>query len=72
MAREGSLERSVKLLQAIAVKIYGVTEFPAIGTARPHLGSGIRSTVFDPYVIFYRSTKTELIVLRVIHGARET
>lgn len=33
--------------------------------------SGMRRRIFAPYVIFYRVGKTQLTLVRIIHGARD-
>jgi toxin ParE1/3/4 len=42
-----------------------------MGRPRDELGAGVRSVVVGRYVVFYRFTDTELVVLRIIHGSRD-
>jgi toxin ParE1/3/4 len=44
---------------------------PLIGTTRDQLGTGLRVTFHHPYAIYYQVTKRTLIVVRVLHGARD-
>lgn len=42
-----------------------------IGVRREHLGAGLRVIFHNPYAIYYRHTETEVIIVRVLHGARD-
>jgi toxin ParE1/3/4 len=42
-----------------------------MGPERPELGPGIRSISLSPYVIYYEVTDEAVIILRVLHGARD-
>jgi toxin ParE1/3/4 len=44
--------------------------FPDSGGRRPRLGAGIRIAVVRPYVIFYRASSDEVLIVRVLHGRR--
>lgn len=44
---------------------------PFLGRARDELGPGIRSLPFGRYVILYRASRDEVLVVAVIHGARD-
>jgi toxin ParE1/3/4 len=46
---------------------------PAIGRARPEIGSRIRSFVVNRYVLFYRplTGAVGIELVRVLHGARD-
>ena len=46
---------------------------PAMGRARPELGTNIRSFVADRYVLFYRplTGAAGIELVRVLHGARD-
>jgi toxin ParE1/3/4 len=45
--------------------------FPEIGVARPDLFVGIRVTHVWDYLVFYQFTQSQLIIERVLHGARD-
>jgi len=38
---------------------------------RPELGEGIRSCAHGRYVIFFESTPNTVVILRLLHGARD-
>jgi len=44
---------------------------PEIGPARDHLAPGLRVHFFRDYAFYYRYTDTEVIIIRVLHGARD-
>lgn len=44
---------------------------PMIGEARPDLGRNVRCLPVGNYVVFYRSIRNGILVLRVIHGSRD-
>lgn len=42
-----------------------------LGTARPELGEGIRSTPQKGYVIFFRYVGSVIEILNILHGSRD-
>ncbi len=44
---------------------------PYIGRARDEIAAGLRSINFGRYVILYRVSPDEVLVVAVIHGARD-
>ena len=44
---------------------------PFMGSRREHLGAGLRVTFHSPYAIYYLLTETEVVIVRVLHGARD-
>ena len=49
-----------------------LADFPNRGTPRELLGPGLRSITFERrQVIFYRVAGEQVVVLRVLHGARD-
>ena len=42
-----------------------------MGVARDDLGPGLRALPFRDYIIFYRDEPRGVIVVRVLHGARD-
>ena len=38
---------------------------------RPELGEGIRSCAHGHYVIFFETTTEDVLVVRILHGARD-
>lgn len=74
---EDNLDAARRFLHALDDDFHKLAEMPRMGARRefrhPKL-LGLRSwpiSGFRNYLIFYRVTKDELQVLRVIHGARD-
>jgi toxin ParE1/3/4 len=44
---------------------------PAMGPARPDLANGLRHWPLPPYLILYRIEPDCVLVVRVLHGARD-
>jgi len=44
---------------------------PEIGPRRDYLAKGLRAHFHRDYVLYYRFTDTEVIIVRVVHGARD-
>jgi toxin ParE1/3/4 len=44
---------------------------PNAGRARPEYGTDIRSLTVHPYVILYRVEPDAVVVIRIVHGARD-
>jgi toxin ParE1/3/4 len=42
-----------------------------MGAPRPQFGLGLRVTFHASYAIYYLPTATEVIIVRVLHGARD-
>ena len=45
--------------------------FPDLGRARPDFGEGVRVWALRPYVLIYTHTAQAILVLRILHGARD-
>ncbi len=60
-----------QLLRAIGDLCVRLAELPGMGRLRPELGGGIRSFAHGSYVVFYRHAGDEVLILRVLHGARD-
>jgi toxin ParE1/3/4 len=48
-----------------------VRQFPQAGAAREVLAPGLRVTFAGNYALYYRHDARELILVRVLHGARD-
>ena len=49
----------------------GLASNPRLGRTREELSSGLRSLVFESYVIFYHPMPNGVAVVRVLHGMRD-
>jgi len=48
-----------------------VRHFPYAGAARDHISPGLRVTFHGSYAIYYLPHPEELVIVRVLHGARD-
>lgn len=48
-----------------------LAQFPEIGRTRPEIAPGLRSTLVNPYVIFYRLEGDDVQILRILHGKQD-
>jgi len=42
-----------------------------LGAPRGALAEGLRARIFKSYVSYYIHTSTEVVILRILHGARD-
>jgi toxin ParE1/3/4 len=61
-----------RLLNRIEVTIDRLMQFPMTGTTRDTLAPGLRSIRVRPFqhLIFYRGVEDQLVLIRLLHGAR--
>jgi toxin ParE1/3/4 len=48
-----------------------VRYFPLAAPDREHLAPGLRVTFHRPYAIYYRPLADAVVIIRVLHGARD-
>jgi toxin ParE1/3/4 len=53
------------------VRFETVQDHPEIGPRRDQLAEGLRVHFHRDYALYYRFTDTEVIIVRVVHGARD-
>jgi toxin ParE1/3/4 len=46
-------------------------EHPELGPRRDHLAVGLRVLIHRDYAVYYKATQAEIIIVRVVHGARD-
>ncbi len=61
---------SKDFISRIREKCRSFSATPLIGRKCEEFGAGVRVFPFGNYLIFYRLLKTEIVITRVIHGAR--
>ncbi len=59
-----------KLIERIDTKCKMLAHNPAMGQARPDIGSGLRYFPTGQYLILYRETSEGVEIVRIVHGAR--
>ena len=55
----------------ITAKFEPLRQFPEMGSAREQLAPGLRALSYRDYVIYYLAAPDELVIVRVLHGARD-
>lgn len=66
-----SLEIADRLIDSIAQTIGLIGRNPHVGRSRPELRPNLRSFPVGSYVIFYRTSEGEVLILRVLHGRQD-
>lgn len=66
---------SERAAERVIARIYEaegkLAEYPELGRGRPELGPTVRSWAVEPYVIFYSVEPEAVVILRILHGARD-
>jgi toxin ParE1/3/4 len=62
---------ATRFLTAIEHAFQVLLDTPLMGARREHLGAGLRVIFHNPYAIYYLPTQTAVVIVRVLHGARD-
>jgi toxin ParE1/3/4 len=62
--------RALSFVRDLRDRCRAMVHYPRAAPLRPELGRGVRMIVFGDYLIFYRYSKGQVIIERVLHGAR--
>jgi toxin ParE1/3/4 len=68
---EHSPPRADGLVDRLVDRVGLLRDHPYAGQDRPELGAGIRSLVESRYLILYRLGHDEVLIVRILHGARD-
>ena len=71
ICEEASQASASQFLGALEVACRVLLHAPLIGAKREVFATGMRVTFHGQYAIYYRPGKDEIIVVRVLHGARD-
>lgn len=71
IATEASEQVATGFLAKIDAMFAPLLLFPLSGPARSELAPDLRVTFCHPYAIYYIPTADALIIVRIIHGARD-
>jgi toxin ParE1/3/4 len=63
--------RALSFIREIRQRCAKIAEAPLAYPARPELGPAIRCCTYGRYVIFFQPADTHILIVRVLHGARE-
>lgn len=64
-------QAAIETIDALEEKAQLLTDNPELGRARPDLLENIRSFPYGNYIIFYRPTSDGILIVRVLHSARD-
>jgi toxin ParE1/3/4 len=71
IAAKASEEIASRFVALIQAAFEPVRHFPLAAPAREQFGPGLRVTFHDPYAIYYRPLADAVVIIRVLHGARD-
>jgi len=71
LAAETSQTVATQFLDQLSAAFEPVRHFPSSGPSREDFAPGLRVTFHAPYAIYYLVHAHELIIVRVVHGARD-
>jgi len=71
LAAEASEPVATRFVTAIEAHFEPLRHFPLSGSTREQLAPGLRVTFHNPYAIYYLALPDALVIVRVIHGARD-
>ncbi len=69
--REWGAHQKRKYLGQIRDSFKAIRDTPGLGTPRDNIGMGLRAHRVGKHVIFYRETKNELVIVRVLHESMD-
>ncbi len=63
--------RALSFVRDLRAQCQRITLNPSGYRLRPELGDGIRSCAHGHYVVFFEADPDEVLVVRILHGARD-
>ena len=60
-----------RVVRRIDARIRALADFPELGPERPEIAPGMRMLVEGNYLILYRIEPAEVVIVRIVHGARD-
>jgi toxin ParE1/3/4 len=63
--------RALQFVQELREHCSRIRAAPLARQARPELGAGMRSVPHGRYVIFFRVERDVILIVRILHGARD-
>lgn len=63
--------RALSFVRELRVQCQRITLNPSGYRLRPELGDGIRSCAYGRYVIFFESSPDAVLIVRILHSARD-
>lgn len=69
--RQWGARQKTKYLNEIKGKLAALRETPKMGASRDDIAPGLRVLPVQSHLIFHRLTKTELLIVRVLHKSMD-
>ncbi len=69
---QNNTDAATQMLRKIKRSLLKLERNPLMGRDRPELVPGLRSLLCQTYVVFYRLKGSDIELVRVLHGARDT
>lgn len=66
-----NIDSAEKLMERLNYRIQSLAQFPETGIPRPEIYEKLRLLVEGDYVVLYLARDEMVIILRVVHGARD-
>lgn len=64
-------EAATRVVRRIDARIRQLPDFPEMGPSRPEVAPDLRALVEGNYLILYRIEPEQIVIVRVVHGARD-
>jgi toxin ParE1/3/4 len=71
LAVEASEAVADRFVDTIKARLQILSRFPRSGSARDDVAPGLRAFVHSRYLAYYRVLPDAVLVIRVVHGARD-
>lgn len=68
---DDSVDAADRLLEQVGAVCQRLAGNPGAGRLREELAPAVRSAPVGNYVVFYKSVEEGIVVVRVLHGARD-
>jgi toxin ParE1/3/4 len=66
-----NIDSAERLMQRLDYRIRSLSQFPETGIPRPEIYDNLRLLVEGNYLVLYLVRDDMIIILRVVHGARD-
>lgn len=72
ITEQADSETAVAYVTRVREACLAISDRPSGGTPRDAIGPGLRSVTFERrLLIFYRVGRSEIVIVRIIHGSRD-
>ncbi len=62
---------AANIIEAVLERIAALADMPFTGVPRPEFGETVRLATSGRYVIYYEADQGSLVILRILHAARD-